>query len=199
MKKFASLILALAMTFSMCISVSAERVDNGIGSEDMPVQIKVTEGIGGIVYNVTVAWESMDFTYKKAAAGTWNPDTHTYSGGNAAGWVPNGNQLIAETNAEGNYTAVSSAITVTNHSNAAVTVGATLNDGALEAEHNGVALALSYDAADQVLSDASQVAYNDVPGADKIAYTLKVSGVPDNSYTSALAKVNTITVTISNP
>lgn len=199
MKKFASLILALAMMFSLSISASAATINTSTGSENVPVQIKVTEGLGGTVYNVTVAWESMDFTYKKAATGTWDPDTHIYRDGNAAGWVINGNQLIAEADAEGNYTAVSSAITVTNHSNAEVNVGAALNGNKTTETHDGVMLALSTDADDETLSDASQVAYNDVPGADKIVYTLKVSGVPGDSYSSDLTEVDTITVTISTP
>lgn len=197
MKKFAKLILALSMTFILCVSASAATIDANNGSENMPVQIKVTEGVGGTVYNVTVAWESMDFTYKKAASGTWDPDTHTYSNGNAAGWTVDGNQLIAEVDTAGNYTAVSSAITVTNHSNAQVTVDAALNNNEKTAEHNGVTLALSTDAVDQVLANAAEVAYNDVAGADRIVYTLKVGGIPDSTYTNTLVNINTITVKIS--
>ena len=197
MKKFARLILALSMTFILCVSASAETISVNNGSENMPVQIKVTEGVGGTVYNVTVAWESMDFTYKKAASGTWDPDTHTYSNGNAAGWTVNGNQKIAEVDTAGNYTAVSSAITVTNHSNAQVTVDAALNENAKTAEHDGVTLALSTDAADQVLENAAEKAYDYVAGADQIVYTLKVSGVPGSSYDTTSAEINTITVKIS--
>ena len=199
MKKLASLILALAMALSLCVSVSAEEVEVDAlnTNKEMPVQIKVTEGVGGTVYKVTVAWESMDFTYKKAASGTWDPDTHTYSNGNAAGWTVNGNQLIAGADDYGNYTAVSSAITVTNHSNAPVTVDAALDDGKTTVEHDGVTLELSFDADDKVLKNAAVAAYNDVAGADRIVYTLKVGGVPGDSYTSNLAKIDTITVTIS--
>lgn len=199
MKKFASLIVVLTMMFSLCVSASAATINTNTGSEDMPVQIKVTEGLGGTVYNVTVAWESMDFTYKKAATGTWDPATHTYSNGNAAGWVTNGNQLVADADEQGNHTAVSSAITVTNHSNAEVKVGAALDEGKTTETYDGVTLALSRDAGDEILSDASQEAYADVSGADKIVYTLEVSGVPGDSYSSDLTKVDTITVTISTP
>jgi|GEM_PF-1871511 len=58
------------------------------------------------VYMVDISWGSMTFTYTAASTGTWNPTTHTYDGVTAAKWT------CAEN---------ANKITVTNHSNAAVT------------------------------------------------------------------------------
>lgn len=58
-----------------------------------------------IVYSVDITWGSMEFTYTGAGEGTWNPSTHTFSGGAPAGWS-------CETDAD--------KITVANHSNAVV-------------------------------------------------------------------------------
>lgn len=195
MKKFACLVLALAMVFSLSISASAaDRVDNGVGDEGKDVTVKVTEGTSGTVYNITVAWGSLDFVYKRAAAGTWDTTTHTYSGGNAAGWQIVSDQLIAAVDDAGNYTAVSSAITVVNHSNAKVSVSPTLE----KEEFNGVALSLTHNAADNILENAAEVAYADVAGADQIVYTLKVSGSPADSFVKdTVTPISKITITIA--
>lgn len=55
------------------------------------------------VYKVDIVWGNLSFTYNEEAKGTWNPNTHTYSGGQAAGWAPGKVD-----------------ITITNHSNTAV-------------------------------------------------------------------------------
>ena len=54
--------------------------------------------------SVDVVWEAMEFTYYGPSDGTWNPATHTYEGATDGGWSTN-----------------TPAITVTNHSNVAVT------------------------------------------------------------------------------
>ncbi len=57
------------------------------------------------IYSVDITWGSMEFTYTGAGEGTWNPATHTFSGGAPAGWS-------CETDAD--------KITLANHSNAVV-------------------------------------------------------------------------------
>lgn len=54
--------------------------------------------------SVDVVWEPMEFTYYGPSDGTWNPAAHTYDGATEGGWSTN-----------------TPAITVTNHSNVAVT------------------------------------------------------------------------------
>lgn len=68
--------------------------------------------------SVDVVWEEMEFTYYGPSDGTWNPATHTYEGATEGGWSTN-----------------TPAITVTNHSNVAVT--ATL-DFTVESTGSGI-------------------------------------------------------------
>lgn len=60
-----------------------------------------------VVHKVDITWGSMEFTYTAAAKGTWNPETHNFDNPGVSGqWSCQGN---------------ANAITVTNHSNAAIT------------------------------------------------------------------------------
>ena len=78
-----------------------EKLTDENSAKDVHVNIIPTE----IKYHVTVAWDSLNFTYN---LGTWNPETHTYSNGN---WV----------------STPSADIVVKNHSNTDITVDANFN------------------------------------------------------------------------
>ena len=133
MKKFASLILALAMTFSLCISAGA--VDWTMDGIDDVAKKDVTITIGGgetesEKYYVIVTWGEMDFTYNKANAHQWDPEKHEYTGGSDAGWVSNDKATIK----------------VDNHSNKAVNVDAKFDDtNSYTAEKNNITVTM-YDA-----------------------------------------------------
>jgi len=123
MKKFASLILALAMTFSMCISANAASSDtlnnSKLTSDAQNVTVSVLSGTNtGTVYHVVVDWTDLTFTYQAAGEGTWQPESHTYTGATTNGWVDGSGDTITR---EG-------VITVTNHSNAQVNIAATAED-----------------------------------------------------------------------
>lgn len=120
MKKFASLILALAMTFSMCISANAEILNNSkLTSDTQNVNVSVLNGTStGTVYHVVVEWTNLDFTYQKQGDGTWDPSTHTYRDVTENGWVDGTETTVTR---EG-------VITVINHSNSAVNIEATAQD-----------------------------------------------------------------------
>lgn len=205
MKKLTSVLLVLIMVLAMGASAFAatNTIENGnfigdVATDQGDVQVQVIAGISGEVYNVTVAWESLQFTYKTAADGSWNPENHTYSYGNVAGWMINGNQLAAEVGADGIFPAVSSAITVTNHSNAEVTVDANLAGVAPVKSKtiNGVNLELT-SVGEQTLDNA-ELYYADYNSADKIVYTLKVSGTPNTGvYGESYTTIDTVTVTIN--
>lgn len=128
MKKFASLILALAMTFSLCISAGAVSPIEALGNGDgKPVTLTVrSTAEGAVVYYVAVTWKSLDFTYEtQNTKGVWDPDTHSYSGGSSAGWKTTNEYDVVE----GDTITRHNAVTVTNHSNAPVAVSAAANVG----------------------------------------------------------------------
>lgn len=105
MKKLTS--FALALTLAASLGLSAQAVT---ATPDSPAQAEVKASYtpaqtAASVYKVDIAWEGLSFTYHGEQQGTWNTDTHKYDGYQAAGWD------------EGKGT-----ITVTNHSNANITV-----------------------------------------------------------------------------
>ena len=111
MKKKAALVLTLAMVFSLApLSAYADTLTavGGTASHDVTATYVdgSSGGAGGTVYSVDIAWGDMAFTYT-AAAGTWDPAKHAYTGAEGGVWT---------VDKDGGNT-----ITVTNHSNADVT------------------------------------------------------------------------------
>ena len=106
-KKLTGLLTAAALVCTMGTTAFAQE---GVGTGSYNAEVKGTYQAGGTsatVYSVDIAWTDMSFTYTDASQGTWNPETHQYDGGAEAAW-----------------TASDDSITVTNHSNAAVTATA---------------------------------------------------------------------------
>ena len=109
MKKITTLLAAAALTCAMGTTAFAADQD-GVETGDYTADVKGTYQAGGsgvVVYSVDIAWTDMNFTYTGAGKGTWDPETHQYSG-----------------SSEGAWTASNDSITVTNHSNAPVTATA---------------------------------------------------------------------------
>ena len=79
----------------------------GLRKEDHDVTGEFVGTDVATVYSVDITWGSLEFTYTEASKGVWNPETLKYEGAVAGGWT-------CATNAD--------KITVTNHSNAAVSV-----------------------------------------------------------------------------
>lgn len=132
------------------------------------------------VYQIDISWGSMEFTYTGAGEGTWNPDTHTFSGGTAAGWS-------CDTDAN--------KVTVTNHSNTAIS--ATLS----------YAAASSYSTVTGSFSETSGVANDSiinlataegttVANAPKAEAFLQLSGALNSSVTTKTV-IGTATVTLN--
>ena len=100
-------ILALVLTVALCTSFAASAATiSGLNtaSEDANVTVNPKAEDKTAVYSVDVTWTDVAFTYS-AGTTTWNPSTHEYdAAGAAASWTDN-----------------QGTVTVTNHSNAAVT------------------------------------------------------------------------------
>ena len=93
--------LHLSLIPSLTESPSA---GNGKGKYNIEISGTYTPGAAADeIISADIAWDAMDFTYTGASQGTWNPATHTYEGATEGGWSNN-----------------TPAITVTNHSNVAV-------------------------------------------------------------------------------
>lgn len=108
LKKITSVLAAAALVCTM--STTAFAADQtGVGTGNYNADVKGTYQAGGAsatMYSVDITWEDMSFTYTAAGEGTWNPETHEYDDASEASWSSSKN------------------ITVTNHSNAAVTATA---------------------------------------------------------------------------
>ena len=179
-KKKTALVLTLAMVFSLApLSVYAETISTVGGAASCDVKATYTTdtsggagGAGGTVYSVDIDWGNMEFTYT-AAAGVWDPKTHTITGADGGTWKAN--------NTDGNK------IKVTNHSNAAVT--ATFSYAAAPS-YEGISG--SFDKTTLNLATAVDTEVSNAP-SDTAALTL--DGALDSN-TAAGTTIGTITVTL---
>ena len=151
------------MMSALCICVFAETVTpdtTGTGSDG---KVDVTVTPKSTVYKVTVNWGSLDFTYTN---GEWNTNDLVYENGT---WSNGGK----------------STITVTNKSNASISVAATLGT-------NGTAREKGVDATlDKTSLNLGSASDNGTAIED--AFTVTVSGTPKaDTFT-----VGTVALTIS--
>lgn len=173
MKKIISLILTLVMVMSLSVTAfAAEGVGNG-GIDSANVKGTYKGTAASTVYSVDISWAGLEFTYNGAYEGEWNPITHSYDNATEAGW------------AEGEGT-----ITVTNHSNTAITAVPTYN------------AATGYESAGMAFSATSltvATADNGVDGAAGTAVTGTISVTPTGTLPEGTsgAVIGTITIKVS--
>ena len=180
MKKKTALVLTLAMVFSLApLSAYADTITGLGGTATHEVKATYTTdtsggagGAGGTVYSVDIAWGDMEFTYT-AAAGVWDPGTHTITGADGGVWTVK--------NTDGDK------ITVTNHSNTGVT--ATFSYAAA-AGYDGIIGSF-----DKTSLDLATAVGTTVDEAPKDSAELSLSGAL-GSNTPAGTKIGTITVTL---
>lgn len=178
-KKKTALVLTLAMVFSLApLSAYANDTIRAAGSSATH-EVTATYvdgssgGAGGTVYSVDIAWGDMAFTYT-AAAGNWDPKTHTITGADGGTWTVN--------NTNGDK------ITVTNHSNTEVT--ATFSYAAASG-FDGISGCFDHDSL--TLQTAVGTTVDEAPNGTA---TLSLSGALDSTATTS-TKIGTITVTLS--
>ena len=178
MKKKTALVLTLAMVFSLApLSAYADTIDRVGGTASHDVTATYVDGssggAGGTVYSVDIAWGDMTFTYT-AAAGTWDPANHTYTGAEGGAWT---------VDKDGGNT-----ITVTNHSNSGVTAAFSY---AADAGFTGISG--SFDKESLALKTAVGT---EVANAPSGTAALTLTGAL-GSDTTANTTIGTITVTLN--
>lgn len=108
------LVAGLALALSITALADSAKQVTPTDLPTIPVTGSYQESAGGeIVYSLDIAWGDMNFVYTKENVGTWDPNTHTYTGG--------GNSTWSYTPAGANGELAGNVIQVTNHSNIAVT------------------------------------------------------------------------------
>lgn len=175
MKKLLTIILSLALlSMASVTAFAANPITFEDGSDSADVKGTYVAGSStAAVYSVDITWGSMEFTYTDASSGVWNPQTHKYDGATAtAGW---------------SCEAGANKITVTNHSNVAVTVQLTYNPDIKYSDITG-----SFTKALLNLKTAEDTEFSNAPSGSA---ELTLSGGL-SSDTSASTKIGTVTVTL---
>lgn len=176
MKKLSIIILSLALLFAASVTAFAGDTITSQG-QSASAQVKGTYVQGGssaIVYSVDITWGSMDFIYTDTAGGIWNPQTHNYDGGTQAGW---------------NYSEGANRITVTNHSNAAVTVSLQYIP-----DSNYSNITASFSQPTLSLATAENTAFSQAPsGSSELTLAGELS-----SSTTTKTNIGVVTVTLGN-
>ena len=168
MKKIASLILALVLIVSMDTTAFAAEPGD---SENIDVTGKYNSTVTEeTVYSVDITWENMTFTYSETTEKVWNAADHSYT-----------------TTTTGAWDKTSASITITNHSNAAVT--ATVAYAAIA--NTGVTGTL--DATEKTLAAGVE---GKPAEADALVATLTISGKPTEAVTDAGVKIGSVTITL---
>lgn len=170
MKITVSMVLAAMM--AVALPGAALAVGQGEASTQNVTGHYVSGGESSVVYSVDISWDPLDFTYTDAFKGNWNPTTHEYEGGTEASWTP------------GNAT-----ITVTNHSNAAITATPSYQP---ESEFESASMTFDKDSFEVASADNATESGAGTP----VTGTLEVT--PSGSLPEgADGTIGTITITIS--
>ena len=178
MKKLFSIILSLALIMSMSMTAFAADVEADGGSASADVTGTYNAGSDSeTVFSVDIVWSGLSFTYNEGGK-SWNAGTHSYDT-TEAGW--------AESNAS---------ITVTNHSNTAITATPTWTaaDG-----YGDVTMSFANESGAEITYLALATADNGTDGAAGTATSgiIKVTPGGTLAATANNVTIGTITVTIS--
>ncbi len=181
-------LLAFAVSGALLVgtaapAMAASPITSAGGTDTADVKASyVKDGSQGATYSVNVTWANMDkFEFTGKTGQTWNPTTHTYSGGTGDGsWSNDGG---------------SGTVTVVNHSDVKVNVDASYQAESGYSDINGI-FALNGGSGSSSILESGVGCTPD--NADQDVFTLTLSG--DGSALTNVtnpAKVGTATVTIS--
>ena len=165
MKKIFALIIAVMMIAAMSTVAFAGEVTGSETGTTIDVSGTIVETEAETCISVDVKWTSMEFTYTEGEKGDWNPGNHSYG-----------------PDADGSWTGAGT-ITVTNHSNADVTV-----DFSFDTEH-GVTGEFTADTLE--LDTAEGTIYGEAP-EDSTTFS-----ITDGVITEDVEVLGTITVAIA--
>lgn len=169
MKKILAMVLSILLVLAMATTAVAA-VPGESKSIDVTGKYNSTT-TEATVYSVDILWESMTFTYNETMEKVWNAENHTYT-----------------TNTSGAWDKTSASITVTNHSNAAVTASVAYTAMA----NTGITGTLS--ATHKTLAAGVEGKPNE---ADALLAVLTISGKPTETVTNSGVKIGSITITLS--
>ncbi len=172
MKKIAALILTLALIATLSVaSFAAVTEIPGSEGKDLGLNYAPVVPSAATVYSIDITWDSdLSFDYSAGNQGAWNPETHQYGAVSGADWTDD-----------------KVAVTVTNHSNAALVASIEIADADGE---DGVTVA-----ADKDTDNLATAVGTDVANPPAVTFTLTASGTP----AAAITKVATATVKITLP
>lgn len=176
MKKLIAILLSL--TFVLSVSALAVTLDNEVTSNSKDVFATYIEGTDeSTVYSVDLQWGNLEFDYNEGSVGTWLPNKHEYSNTVNPGWTPS--------------TPDSNQISITNHSNSAVTC---IIEYTSESTYSGVSGFFDY--SEFELPSAVNKS-TDSPDLTKVA-TLTLSGNLITDLTGTKLPIGTVTVSIQS-
>ena len=200
MKRFATILLALAMLASVGSTVYAEAPsDEGSKEAEFPYDGTDPIGVYGIyepaptpdtVYSVLVEWDSLEFNCTVSGTATWHPDSHTYDNKRTFTWneLPGGVSLDS-TNTN---TKLQRAIRVTNNSNADVYAKAALKDA--ESQYD---IGLSVGPVDESVQVHNLASNREQKNNEIFTVTLRPPTTPDVSMPNEAFTVGTVMITVS--
>ena len=176
MKKLIALLMALILVISRSATVFADEAtsDGEVLSNKVTVIID-SSSVPDDVFYVVVNWNSLNFTYSFGDRPVWNPEEHVY-----------------ETKGEGYWDKQEAGISVTNHSNVAISATAKFANNSTEATVNNVTATLS-NASFQLNAAVAGSPYD---AADSKTVALAISGEPDAG-TRGNFEISTISITIA--
>lgn len=177
MKKYLALVLAVAIACSVS-SFSALALTAG-ESDSHSVKASYQAGSSSdTIYSVDITWEELNYTFKDASEGQWNPETHSYTGATAGSWNSTGNK-----------------ITVKNHSNAAINANFTYNKNSGFEDVNGSFMISGTEKTSFALGSAAELALGNYDNAPSESAQLVLSGKLSKD-TADNTEIGTVTVKI---